>query len=266
VPVIDHLFANARIRRLIWQLWYPYLTRRLRREDTLFLNYAYEENPPLNIPLGSSDESNRACIQLYHQVATQVPLAGKDILEVSCGHGGGASYLTRTLQPKSYTALDLNPDGIRFCQERHQVAGLKFIQGDAEALPFESNTFDAVINVEASHCYPHFPVFLAEVARVLRPGGHFLYTDFRFRERHTEWDQALAAAPLKLQNQRVINDQVRRGMDRNTQRSEQLISRHLPKFLHNLGRDFAGTKGSRLYNALASGEVSYRTYCFTKPA
>ena len=90
-------------------------------------------------------------------------------------------YLTRTFQPKSYTALDLNPAGISFCQQRHRVDGLTFVQGDAEHLPFEADTFDAVINVEASHCYPDFPRFLAEVARVLRPGGHFLYADFRFR-------------------------------------------------------------------------------------
>ncbi len=97
---------------------------------------------------------DRACIQLYHHVATQVELCGKNVLEVSCGHGGGASYLTRTLQPKSYTALDLNPTGINFCRQRHRIEGLNFVQGDAENLPFESNSFDAVINVEASHCYP----------------------------------------------------------------------------------------------------------------
>ena len=43
------------------------------------------------------------------------------------------------------------------------------MHGDAESLPFADRSFDAVINVEASHAYPHFPRFLAEVARVLRP-------------------------------------------------------------------------------------------------
>jgi len=51
----------------------------------------------MGIPLQPEDEPNRACIQLYHHVATQVPLRGMKVLEVSCGHGGGASYLTRTL-------------------------------------------------------------------------------------------------------------------------------------------------------------------------
>ena len=266
MPLIDHLFSIGRIRQAVWQLWYPFLTRRLRGEEVLFLNYAYEEDPPMGIPLSPGDEPNRACIQLYHHVATQVELCGKNVLEVSCGHGGGASYLTRTLQPKNYTALDLNPVGIKFCKQRHQVDELNFVQGDAENLPFEPNAFDAVINVEASHCYPSLPRFLAEVARVLRPGGHLLYADFRFADGMAEWEKAITAAPLKILHTRNINAEVLRGMDRNSPRSESLVARHLPKSLHSLGADFAGVKGSRIHKALNRGGLSYRSYCFEKPA
>ena len=219
----------------------------------------------MGIPLAPGDEPNRACIQLYHHVGTQVVLRGKNVLEVSCGHGGGASYLARTLQPQRYTALDLNPAGIRFCRQRHLVDGLNFVQGDAGHLPFEPETFDAVINVEASHCYPDFPRFLAEVARVLRPGGHFLYADFRFADGLAAWEKALASCPLQTVRSRNINAEVLRGMDRNSPRSLELIARRLPKFLHSLGRDFAGVKGSRIYNALTGGELSYRSWCLEKP-
>jgi len=264
VPVLDHLFSIGWIGKALWKLWYPLLTRRLQGEEVLFLNYAYEEEPPMCIPLSPEDEMNRACIQLYHHVATQAPLRGKSVLEVSFGHGGGASYLARALQPQRYTALDLNPAGIRLCLERHQIEGLVFIRGDAENLPFAPETFDAVINVEASHCYPNFPRFLAEVARVLRPGGHFLYADFRFGDRLAEWEQAISAAPLQILRTRNINAEVLRGMNQNSSRSLDLVERRLPKFLRSLGRDFAGTKGSRIYNALYSGELSYRSYCFEK--
>ena len=171
MSLLEPLFATPFIRKAIWQLWYPFLTRRLKSEEVLFLNYAFETDPPIGLPLNAEDEPNRACIQLYHHVASQVELRGRDVLEVSCGHGGGASWITRTMQPASYTGLDLNPTGVRFCQQRHQVPGLKFIQGDAQKLPFADNSLDAVINVEASHCYPDFPGFLREVARVLKPGG-----------------------------------------------------------------------------------------------
>jgi SAM-dependent methyltransferase len=264
MSVLERLFSIGPIRKVIWQLWYPFLTRRLRGEEVLFLNYAFETDRPVGLSLDPDDEPNRACIQLYHHVASQVDLRGKDVLEVSCGHGGGASWITRTMQPASYTGLDLNPTGIRFCQQRHRVPGLQFVQGNAQHLPFLDQSLDAVINVEASHCYPDFGGFLAEVARVLRPGGHFLYADFRFRDQWAEWETAIAKAPLKIVQTRNIRDEVLRGMETNAARSEALICQRLPKFLHSLGRDFAGLPGSRVYDALKSGELAYRSWCFRK--
>jgi SAM-dependent methyltransferase len=148
------------------------------------------------------------------------------------------------------------------------VPGLRFVQGDAEHLPFPDGAFDAVINVEASHCYGNFPGFLDEVARVLRPGGNFLYADFRFTDGGDieKWDRALAAAPMRTNAFHEINTEVLRGMDSNAVRSRTLIERHMPKFLHSVGRDFAGIPGSRVYNALKQGGLSYRSGCFTKPA
>ena len=263
MPLIDHLFSISRIRKAIWRLWYPFLTHRLHGEEVLFLNYAYEEMPPLTIPLVPDDEPDRACIQLYHHVATQAELRGKNVLEVSCGHGGGASYLMRTLHPASYTGLDLNTVGIEFCRKRHNLGGLHFAHGDAEYLPFPDQSFDAVINVEAAINYQNVPRFFAEVERVLRPGGHFLYADFRARDGIPEWEAALADAPMRLLSQRSINAQVLRGLAKNsTQRFLDQINRHLPSFLHKLPRDLIGVPGSWSYRALQSGEFSYQMYCF----
>ncbi len=265
MSLLERLFAIGPIRKGIWRLWYPFLTRRLQSEDVLFLNYALETEPPVGLQLLPVDEPNRASIQLYHHVAAQVDLRGKAVLEVSCGHGGGASWITRTLQPAVYTGLDLNPTGIRFCQTRHkEVPGLKFVQGDAQKLPYEDTSFDAVINVEASHCYPDFEGFLAEVARVLKPGGHFLYADFRFSEDFAAWEADMAAAPLKVVEKRDISAEVLRGMERNAARSEALVKNCLPGMLQSLGSDFAGVPGARVYEALKRGDLSYRSWCFQK--
>jgi SAM-dependent methyltransferase len=264
MPLIDHLFAIGPIRKAIWKLWYPFLTKRLQSEEVIFLNYAFETDPPMAIQLSSDDEPNRACIQLYHHVGTQVNFSGKNVLEVSCGHGGGASYLTRIQTPAKYTGLDLNPEGIAFCRKHHQLKGLDFIQGDAQNLPFPNHSFDAVINVEASHCYPDLPKFLAEVARVLNPDGYFLYADFRFSDGIAAWEAALENAPLKLMQSRDISAEVLAGMDLNSARSLALLDQKLPKWLHGLGRDFAGVQGSRVYTALQTGALSYRSYCFRK--
>ena len=265
MSLLDPIFSFGPLRKLAWKLWYPFLTEKLRNENTTFLNYAFEQDPPLGIPLNSSDELNRACTQLYHHVASQVNLAGKSVIEVSCGHGGGGSYIVRTLEPDNYIGLDLNPKGIAFCKKSHAaIKNLSFIQGDAQALPFEGNSKDAVINVEASHCYPNFPGFLKEVHRVLKPGGHFLYADFRFAEKLDEWTDAINTCPLRTIQTRNISEEVLRGMDINSEKSKALVERLLPRVLQNIGRDFAAVRGSKVYESLRTGNMEYRSYCFQK--
>jgi cytochrome P450/SAM-dependent methyltransferase len=263
-PRIKPIGTTSLFKKLMSKYWYPFLSRRWDAEDVLLINYGYEEDPPMALPLKGSDESHRYSIQLYHRTATQTDLKGKKVLEVSCGHGGGSSYVVRTLGPAAYTALDINPDGINFCRKRHEVPHLEFVHGDAQDLPFDNATFDAVINVEASHGYPDFPGFLAEVERVLRSGGHFLYTDFRGRDEFAEWDEALAQSPLRMESKTIINQEVLRGLDGNSTRYQDLVGRNLPAVFRPFGRLFAGVPGSLMYRQLQSGGLSYRTYSFVK--
>src|ERR1700744_2280335 len=264
VGLVYRIGSTALYKR-VFKYWYPYMTRKLvQQEDVVFLNWGYEEEPPMGLPLEDSDEPNRYSIQLYHQTATQADLAGKKVLECSSGHGGGASYLTRTLHPASYTGLDFNPDGVAFCQKRHNVPVLEFVQGDAQNLPFPDESFDAVVNVEASHIYPDFERFVSEVARVLRPGGHFLHVDFRNRDNFPSWESDLANSGLREVSHRVINNEVLRGLKKNSARSNEIINTRLPAFLRKFGREFAVVDGSWFYNDLERGEIDYRAYHLTK--
>jgi ubiquinone/menaquinone biosynthesis C-methylase UbiE len=249
--------------RLVSKSFYRMQTRMFAADDVVFLNIGYEEDPPMALPLVESDEPDRFYIQLYHRTATQADLRGKRVLEVGCGHGGGASYLTRALRPASYTGLDLNRDAIAFCRKRHRLPDVEFVHGDAEKLPFSDQTFDAVINVESSAAYPHLPRFLAEVARVLRPGGHFLYTDLRPRSDVAEWEAALAGAPLRMLSQQDIIPQVVRGLEKNSGRILDLVGR-MPTPLRRIGREYAGLEGTGFYRAMQSGKYPYRIYSFIK--
>ena len=254
------LQSNPLVGKLTTKYLLPLGTRQVG-DDVVFFNFGYEEDPPMALPLTAYDEANRYCIQLYHVTASQVDLSGKRVLEVSCGAGGGASYIVRNLGPASYTGLDLNPASIEKCRERHKLPGLDFVQGDAENLPFPDQSFDAVINVEASHQYPHFPRFLEEVARVLRPGGYFLYTDSRRAPVIAKWDAALADAPLRKISERAIDEEAKRGLDANTRRTQQQISGRLPAFISSLIRYGVGVLDWDLRRA---GGFSYRLYSFAK--
>jgi len=157
--------------------------------------------------------------------------------------------------------LDLNPAGIEFCRRRHQIPGLSFVQGNAENLPFGPESVDAVINVESSHCYPHFDQFLSEVSRVLRPGGVLLYTDVRWRYLCTEWEAALEAAPLRLVSCRDIGAEVVRGIELNSVQMKAVRER-----LGMIGAlvDLP-ERNSGIYRNLKSGRQLYRMYLLAKP-
>jgi ubiquinone/menaquinone biosynthesis C-methylase UbiE len=263
--------ADRAFLRILWRRSqqlskhiYPFVTRRVGGDTFLLQNYGYEEDAPMALPLEASDEPNRFCIQLYHRTATQADLSGKRVLEVGSGHGGGASYLMRTLHPASYTGLDLNPAAVAFCRKRHNLAGLEFVHGDAENLPFPDQSFDAVINIESSFHYPRFPCFLAGVARVLRPGGYFLYADFRPVYVIAAWEAALANAPIRMLSQSEINAEVMRGMEKILPPSLDSYDRHVPTFLRGVIRKVVSANKAGLYRTLQSGKASYRLYCFAK--
>jgi ubiquinone/menaquinone biosynthesis C-methylase UbiE len=244
---------------------YPMATGRLASTDVVFLNYGYEDDPPMAIPLSESDEVNRYFIQLYHRTVACTDLTDKRVLEVSCGHGGGASYIARYLHPSSYVGLDLNPKGIEFCRRTHKLPGLEFVRGDAVKLPFPDESFDAVVNVEASHGYASFAAFLGEVTRVLRPGGDFLYADLRHRYVVADWEADFAASALLPISCEPINEQVVRGMERTSDWRRGVIETYVPRYARPSMRMIAGVPGPGAFDDLSSGDHVYRACHFLKP-
>lgn len=250
-------------RRILWQYWYPYLTRLTRDASVVFLNYGYiDDNPP---DLQPADEANRLNIQLYHHVAGTIDLTGLDVMEVSCGHGGGASYVARYLQPQTMVGVDRNPNAIAFCRKVHPVENLTFVQGDAEALQFEDASFDAIINVEASHCYGSMARFLSEVARLLRPGGYFLSADFRSQAASAMLSDQLLQSGMDIIKKDDITPNVLQAMEADDQTKRRLIRQLAPRILQKPVAEFAGVKGSTMFTRFASGETIYWSYVLRKP-
>jgi SAM-dependent methyltransferase len=252
--------VSDRLTQIFAQRFYPFFTRRFADQVRL-INLGYEEAPPMGLSLPQSDEPSRFMIQLYHRTAAQVDLTGKKVLEVSCGHGGGASHVVRTLGPTSYTGLDLNRAAIDFCRATYDMPGLSFVHGDAQNLPFADDSFDAVLNVEASHGYPDFPRFLAEVARVLRPGGHFLYADLRPLPWIPKWEAAFADVPMRVLSERCIDEEVSRGLIGTAQRLHDLVAGRGPRYVLDVIR-----YGMVVYAKATLGprRSSYRMYYLAK--
>jgi SAM-dependent methyltransferase len=121
-----------------------------------------------------------------------------------------------------------------------------------------------VINIESSLHYPRFPRFLAEVVRVLRPEGHFLYADFRPFPLFAAWEAALANAQMRTLSQREINAEVVRGVERFLPQWLGAFDRHKRTFLARVLRNKFIMSMPKCCERLQSGELSYRMYCFAK--
>lgn len=263
--LVDTVYEVPRVKRFLNRSWYEYLARADKDAHMLFMNYGYDDPGAGARALDPADEGRRLCIQLYDRVAGAIDLAGRRVLEVGCGRGGGASFVMRYLRPQSLVGVDIADSAVAFCNGYHQVAGLSFRQGDAEALPFADGSFDVVVNVESSHCYGSMEGFVGEVSRVLRPGGHLLFTDHRPRERLGRLRGQLTGA-LDLVEEERITPGIVRALDRDNDRRLALIERQAPRLLRRQFREFAATRGTPLYESFRGGAVEYLRFVLQKRA
>jgi ubiquinone/menaquinone biosynthesis C-methylase UbiE len=102
-------------------------------------------------------------------------LRGKDVLEVGCGTGVHARLLAEA--GANLTAIDLTPTAVELTRRRLELHGLQadVREADAEQLPFADASFDFVWSWGVIHHSQDTDRVLAEVARVLRPGGRFAF-------------------------------------------------------------------------------------------
>jgi ubiquinone/menaquinone biosynthesis C-methylase UbiE len=232
------------------------------------MNYGYTAVAPHTdtLELAASEEVDRFCIQLYERVAVAVDLRGSDVLEVGSGRGGGASYMKRYLGPATVVGADLSRRAVRLCNRHQALPGLRYVYGDALSLPFSDGSFDAVVNVESSHCYPSMDVFLGEVHRVLRPGGHFLIADFRRSEHVPRLQDELARCALEVVDEEEITANVVAALERDSERKLQLIRQMVPRWLQARFTRFAAIEGSQTHEGFRAGRTHYLRYVLRKPA
>jgi SAM-dependent methyltransferase len=114
---------------------------------------------------------------------------GQRWLEVACGPG----IIARALAPRvgEVVGIDLTPAMIEVARAEAAAAGLgnlRFVEGDATALPFADASFDGAVTRFSLHHMPEAGRCVAEMARVVRPGGWVAVADHVTSE-----DPAIAA-------------------------------------------------------------------------
>lgn len=96
---------------------------------------------------------------------------GHQVLEIGCGVGTDALQFLRS--GAKLTALDLSSRSVRLARARARQEGhaARFLNADAEGLPFPDASFDLVYSWGVLHHTPDTQAAIDEVCRVLRPGG-----------------------------------------------------------------------------------------------
>ncbi|RSD20896.1 class I SAM-dependent methyltransferase [Amycolatopsis eburnea] len=123
--------------------------------------------------------------------------AGGDVLEVAVGTG---LNLPRYPAGVTLTGLDLSEGMLEVARTREPARPVTLRQGDAQALPFEDASFDTVVCTFGLCAIPDPATAVAEMARVLRPGGRLILADHvvstSWPVRVAQWLLELASVPL----------------------------------------------------------------------
>jgi ubiquinone/menaquinone biosynthesis C-methylase UbiE len=225
------------------------------------LNYGFSSDPEASVI--PQTEPEFYCLRLYEHTVRDTPLAGRDVLEVSCGRGGGASFVSRTYKPQRYVGIDVSQANVRLANARASGQGVTFMIGDAERLDVPDASFDVVINIEASHLYDDRGRFFAEVLRVLKPGGYFCYTDGCWADDDCTDD--LQSVGLEILERREITKNVLHALRKDSARRNALFDAMRNRELREEYKHWGGVVGYRAYNRFEAGQTRYFSHRLRKP-
>jgi SAM-dependent methyltransferase len=99
------------------------------------------------------------------------PPVGLRWIDVGCGNGAFTEVLIQRCAPAEVQGVDPSPQQITFARTREGARGAVFTEGDAQALSFAADRFDAAVMALVLFFVPDPAKGLAEMVRVVRPGG-----------------------------------------------------------------------------------------------
>ena len=121
---------------------------------------------------------NRANLQMNLDAWAALQPAHHDhILEIGMGNGYFVPHVLERDATLSYTGCDFSPEMV--LEANHLNAGwtvsgqVRFVHGDVMSLPFEDGTFDKALTINTIYFWENTAAALAEIRRVLKPGGFF---------------------------------------------------------------------------------------------
>ncbi len=140
---------------------------------------ALYQSEPVRLLLGET--LHPGGLALTHRLAKLVNIQRGDlVLDLACGRGTSAMAVSRSFHCR-VVGIDLGLDGIAEARRLAKDTGIEndvsFLRGDGERLPFGAGPFDATLCECSMSLFPDKKQGVAEIARLLRPGGRLGVSD-----------------------------------------------------------------------------------------
>ncbi|TCL76958.1 methyltransferase family protein [Hydrogenispora ethanolica] len=132
----------------------------------------------------------------------RIDLAGKVIMDAGCGSGYSTELILKAFRPARVIAFDLMPEQIRLAARRGLPA--EFAVGDMTRIDCADGFCDAAFVFGVLHHIPEWRLALAELRRVLKPGGVLLAEEPEYRFHWTELMAGMGAAGLEVVECRAL--------------------------------------------------------------
>ena len=97
------------------------------------------------------------------------------LAELCCGNGEGLALLGR--QTRRYVGIDISENMLTSAISSRSHAGAVFLQGDATRVPLADASIDVVVMLGGVHHVTDRAALFSEIARILKPGGRFIYRE-----------------------------------------------------------------------------------------
>jgi arsenite methyltransferase len=132
-------------------------------------------------------------------------LSAKEVLEIGCGKGFNSQFLAEQYPNVKFTGVDLTPLHIKIAsQKASKIHNLSFQIGNFNQLNFPDESFDIVFAVECL-CHAKQPQTpLAEIFRILRPGGQLIVFDGYRKAKLATFDRELQRATCLIETSMAV--------------------------------------------------------------
>lgn len=203
-------------------------------------------------------------LNMYRLAASYLQPNINSLIEIGCGYGAGAYYISKYLKVTHVHGIDANCLATAYASERYSsINGLTYQCLKMENALSLHRSFDAVVSVEAAMHFKSHETFIEILAKLLNDDGQFVFVDILTDKQRAQIEKQLMQNKLVVNHFCDVSDEVIQSI-LNTDSSGGVL-----KYIEKLVLDINNsnfTKQSKLFKRLENNETHYVLFAGRKKA